>query len=103
MLDISQGIMSDKSDYLKEHKKREAVKEHRKREAEEKKKMQKEKEELEKRKQESQRKMTSYASNAKMLSQNCSAHKNKNPGLSNNQRFQKMEKKLSNPVWKKYT
>ncbi len=94
--------MCDKSDYLKEQKKRDAVNEHRKREAEEKKKLQKEKEELEKRRQESQRKITGYASNAKMLSQNCSAHKNKNPGLANNQRFQKMEKKLSNPVWKKY-
>ena len=94
--------MSDKSDYLKEQKKREAVKEHRKREAEEKKKMKEKKEELEKRKQESQRRMSGHASGAKMLSQHCSEHKNKNPGLANNQQFQKMEKILSNPVWKKH-
>ena len=100
--ELDTSDMSDKSDYLKEQKKREAVKEHRKREAEEKKKMKEKKEELEKRKQESQRRMSGHASGAKMLNQHCSAHKNKNPGLANNQQFQKMEKILSNPVWKKH-
>ena len=63
--------------------------------------MSKQKEDLEKKRQELQSKMYEHCSNARMLSQNCNAHKTKNPELAKNQNFQKMENNLNNPVWKK--
>ena len=85
--------MSDKKDSLKEF---------REREAEKKKKQEKEKEELEKRKQDANNRMSVHVANAGFMSKACNAYKSYNPELANKTKFQKMEKNLSNSVWKKY-
>ena len=82
--------------------KKDSLKIFREKEAEKKKKMEKEKLELEKRKQEAKNRMSGHAANAGFMSKVCNAHKSYNPGLANNQKFQKMEKNLNNSVWKKY-
>ena len=85
--------MSDKNKSLDEFRRREEDK---------KKRMEKEKEELEKRKRESKTNISGHVAKAGFLSEACNAHKSYNPGLADNENFKRIDKNLSNSVWKKY-